>query len=76
MKKYIIFGSIGFELVGLILGCYYLGLYLDKKYQSNGLIFALLSFLALIGWLTRVIWLLRRMQKQEEQENPSGSEQP
>lgn len=73
MKKYIIFASIGFELVGLILGCYYLGRHLDEKYQTKGLIFAGLSFLVLIGWLTRVIWLLRRMQKQEELEEHSGS---
>lgn len=70
IKKYIIFASIGFELVGLILGCYYLGLYLDQKYHSNGLIFVGLSFASLIGWLTRVIWLLRRMQKEEEKNSP------
>lgn len=67
MKKYIIFASIGFELVGLILGCFYLGQYLDQKYQTKGLIFAGLSLACLAGWLWRVIWLLQRMQKQEEE---------
>lgn len=69
MKKYIIFASIGFELVGLIIGCFYLGQYLDQKYNSKGLIFVGLTFMSLIGWLWRVIWLLRRMQKTEEQED-------
>lgn len=72
MKKYIIFASMGFELVGLILGCFFLGQYLDEKYHSKGLIFVGLTMLCLIGWLTRVVWLLRRMQKQEEQEDQAN----
>lgn len=73
MKKYIIFASIGFELVGLILGCFYLGKYLDQKYQTNGLIFVGLVFASLIGWLWRVIWLLRRIQKSEEEEEAGSN---
>lgn len=73
MKKYIIFASIGFELVGLIIGCFYLGQFLDQKYQTKGLIFVGLTFAALIGWLWRVIWLLRRMQKTEEKEEAEAS---
>lgn len=67
MKKYIIFASMGFELVGLIIGCFYLGQLLDQKYQTKGLIFVGLVFAALIGWLIRVIWLLRRFQKSDEE---------
>lgn len=74
MKKYIIFASMGFELVGLILGCFYLGQYLDQKYQSKGLIFVGLVFAALIGWLWRVIWLLRKMQKSEDDQDSHKSE--
>ncbi|MFM6927273.1 MAG: AtpZ/AtpI family protein [Bdellovibrio sp.] len=69
MRKYIIFASIGFELVGLIIGCFYLGEFLDAKYQTKGLIFVGLSMASLVGWLVRVIWLLKRMQDQEEK-NP------
>lgn len=57
----------GFELVGLIVGCFYLGQFLDQKYHTKGLIFVGLVFAALIGWLTRVIWLLRRFQKSDEE---------
>lgn len=65
-NNYIIFASIGFELVGLIVGCFYLGEYLDTKYHTKGLIFVGLSLLCLLGWLFRVIWLLKRIQDQEE----------
>jgi hypothetical protein len=72
MKKYIIFASIGFELVGLIIGCFYLGQVLDEKYHSKGMIFVGLSFAALIGWLWRVIWLLKRLQKEEDDNDRSS----
>jgi F0F1-type ATP synthase assembly protein I len=65
MKKYIIFASIGFELVGLVLGCFFIGQLLDKKYNSKGLIFVGLMIASLIGWLIRVIWLLRRLDETE-----------
>ena len=71
MKRYIIFAAMGFELVALILGCFFLGEYLDKTYHSKGLIFVGLSFLALIGWMIRIIWLVRRIQKQEDKEQGS-----
>lgn len=74
MGKYIIFASIGFELVGLIVGCFYLGQYLDQKYQSGGMIFVGLTFACLIGWLVRVVWLLRRMQKAEDAEEAKASD--
>jgi hypothetical protein len=69
MRKYIIFASIGFELVGLIIGCFYLGEFLDAKYHTKGLIFVGLSMACLVGWLVRVIWLLKRIQDQEDK-NP------
>lgn len=66
MRKYIIFASIGFELVGLIIGCFYLGEFLDSTYHTKGLIFVALSMASLVGWLVRVIWLLKRIQDQED----------
>lgn len=69
MKKYLIFAGMGFELVGLILGAYFVGNHFDNKYQTNGLIFVGLSFAGLIGWLVRVIWLINRLQKQEDRES-------
>ncbi|HEX7674444.1 MAG TPA: AtpZ/AtpI family protein [Bdellovibrio sp.] len=71
MRKYIIFASIGFELVGLILGCFFLDEFLDAKYQTKGLFFVGLSVLSLIGWLVRVIWLLKRFQDEDEKNPPN-----
>ena len=72
MKRYIIFASIGFELVGLIVGCFYIGQILDEKYKTNGMIFVGLSFACLIGWLWRVIWMIRRIQKEDEKAEAGG----
>lgn len=65
MKKYIIFASIGFELVGLIVSAYYFGGILDNKYHTKGLFFVGFSIAGLVGWLIRVIWLLKRLQDDE-----------
>ena len=70
MKRYIIFAAMGFELVALVLGCFFLGEFLDKTYQTKGLIFVGLSFLAIMGWLFRIIWLIRKFQKEDENQGP------
>ena len=76
MKRYIIFASIGFELVGLIIGCFYLGQYIDEKYQTKGLAFVGLSVACLIGWLVRVIWMLQRINKEDEAAEKSNKTKP
>jgi len=76
MKRYIIFASIGFELVGLIVGCFYLGEFLDAKYNTDGMAFVGLSVASLIGWLVRVIWLLQRVQKQDEEAEKRNNTKP
>jgi hypothetical protein len=58
----------GFELVGLILGAYYLGTYLDDKYQGNGLYFVGISLAVLVGWLVQTLFLLSRFAKEDEKE--------
>ena len=68
LGKYLIFASIGFELVGLILGAFYLGNYLDEKYAGGGLYFVVLAFTALIGWLLQIVLFLRKFQKEDEAE--------
>ncbi len=74
MGKYLVFASIGFELVGLVIGCYYLGQVLDEKYQTKGLIFVIMTFFAILGWLVRVLWLLRKFQKNEEAEEKESQQ--
>ena len=74
LAKYLIFASIGFELIGLILGAFYLGSYLDEKYAGNGLYFVVLAFAALIGWLLQIVFFLRRFQKEDEAESESKNQ--
>lgn len=59
----------GFEIVGLIVGSFFLGNAIDKKYQTGGMAFVGLSLFCLVGWLVRVIWLLQKIQKQEDKDN-------
>lgn len=74
MQKFLIFMGIGLEIGFLIVAAQQIGAVLDEKYHSNGLIFVGLSFLMLIGWLIQVIWLLRRFDKEEKNNEPdSGS---
>jgi hypothetical protein len=66
MGKYLVFASMGFELVGLILGAYYFGKYLDGKYNGGGLYFIGLSFGVLIAWLIQILLLVQRFAKDDE----------
>lgn len=69
MKKYLIFISIGFELVGIILAAFYIGEKLDERYHTKGLAFIGLAVVGLISWLVRVVWLLNKIQKSEDKDN-------
>lgn len=70
MKKYIVFVGIGFELVGIMMACIYLGQLIDKTYQTKGLALAGFMFIGLASWLIHVVMLLRRLEKQ----NPEDKE--
>jgi hypothetical protein len=76
MNRYIIFASIGFELVGLIVGCFYLGQYLDAKFNTGGMAFVGLSVACLIGWLVRFIWLFQRIENQDEEADKHKKTKP
>ncbi|MFZ4403269.1 MAG: AtpZ/AtpI family protein [Pseudobdellovibrionaceae bacterium] len=62
-RKILIFASIGFELVGLVLSSVYIGGWLDQSYQGKGLYTVSLILLSLVSWLVRVIWLLKKLEK-------------
>lgn len=71
MQKILVFMGLGLEIGLAIVAAYHIGNLLDQKYQSKGLIFVILAFLLLIGWMIQVIWLVRRLQKDED--NDQGS---
>jgi len=56
----------GFEMVGLILGSYFLGPHVDKFFGWKDLGFVVLSLLCLAGWLFRVIWLIKRIDNSDQ----------
>ena len=68
-NKYIIFTGIGFELIGVILGCLFLGKAIDEKFNSNGLFMVSLSMLGLAGWLFHVVKLAKKLEKNENKES-------
>ncbi len=65
MNKYLIFTSMGFELVGIMLACIYLGQMIDQTYQTKGFGLVALMFIGLFSWLLHMIMLLRRLQKDD-----------
>ncbi|RYZ88881.1 MAG: AtpZ/AtpI family protein [Proteobacteria bacterium] len=71
MSKYLIFASIGFELVGIMLGAIYLGQAIDSTYGTKGIALIVLMFAGLASWLTHLIFLLKRIQKDSD-----NSEEP
>jgi len=65
-SKYLVFAGMGFELVGLILGSAYLGHLMDETYHLQGLGVVGLSVIGLGGWLTHVILLSKKLEKEDE----------
>ncbi len=64
--KYLIFVGLGFELVGLMLACLYIGQWVDQKFGTKGLGLAGFSILALVGWLIHLLQLLKQVEKEDE----------
>lgn len=54
------FAGIGFELAGLIAGASVLGQFLDEKYQQKGIFTVILILLAFVGWIIRLLKLLKK----------------
>jgi len=69
MKKYIVFVGIGFELLGIMMASIYLGQQIDKSYQTKGLALIALSFIGLASWITHVVMLLRRIEKEDSKDD-------
>lgn len=63
--NYLVFAGMGFELVGLIVACLFIGQWFDEKYGTKGLGVAGFSILALVGWLVHLIQLLKSTEKED-----------
>lgn len=70
-NKYLVFVGMGIELVGIIVGCLFVGQLLDQHFQSKGLIMVGLSVTGLAGWLYQIILLTRQIENSEKNQNLS-----
>jgi F0F1-type ATP synthase assembly protein I len=68
MNRYLIFTSIGFELVGIMLASIYLGQMIDEYYKTKGIALIVLMFTGLASWFMHLLFLLRKIQKDEPQD--------
>jgi hypothetical protein len=69
MNKYLVFTSIGFELLGIMMASIYLGQMIDDHYKTRGVALIVLMFTGLVSWFMHLIFLLRRFQKDEPSED-------
>ena len=60
------FVGIGFELVGIQVAMLYIGYQFDQWLNLPGVGLIVLSLAGLISWFYRVILLLRRVEKEDE----------
>ncbi len=72
MDKGIIFLGVGFELVGLCLGGYFLGKYIDdymgwKSAATTGLV-----ILLMLSWFFHLFILLKRFDEDAKSDDPSS----
>lgn len=62
-NKYIVFVGIGFELVGIMVACLYVGKALDEHYGLQGLGMAGISMAGLAGWIVHIVMLTKAMDR-------------
>jgi F0F1-type ATP synthase assembly protein I len=67
MNKYIVFAAMGFELVGIMIGCLFLGQWMDHRFGTKGLAMIGFSVLGLAGWLVHVIQMAKSLDKNSDQ---------
>lgn len=73
-SKGIVFLGIGFELIGLCAGGYFLGQFIDEKMGWNGTAATYLTLLLMISWFWHLIWLLRKFEREaNDSETPPQS---
>jgi hypothetical protein len=59
----IVFFGVGFELMALCIGGYLLGNYIDDYYGWKNTASTYLVLVLMIGWFMHLIYLLRRFEK-------------
>jgi 4-amino-4-deoxy-L-arabinose transferase-like glycosyltransferase len=72
-KTGIVFMGLGFELVAMCAGGYFLGGYVDQFMGWNNKGSTYLVLLLLLGWFVHLIWLLRQFEKNNVDLDPPQS---
>jgi F0F1-type ATP synthase assembly protein I len=74
--KAIVFFGIGFELIGMMVGGFFLGVEIDKYMGWNGYAVIGLVLTLLLAWFIHLIYLLQRFEKSEQADGNSNPPQP
>ena len=67
MKKYLIFATIGIELLVLILVFIKIGQFIDEKFNGQGIFVVIFSFIALMLWAYHIVVLVKKMDKERDE---------
>lgn len=73
MNNGIVFFGIGFELMALCIGGYVLGGYIDQHFGWKNTASTYLVLLLMIGWFVHLIYLLRRFEKDNADDDSKRS---
>lgn len=65
-RTYALLSALAFECVGLVTALVLIGRYFDDKYGWSGKGAAAGAIIAVIGWVTHLIVVLRQLQKEED----------
>lgn len=66
-RRSALFLGMGFEVLGAIVGGYFLGQALDAKYKiMGGYGGPMLAGVGLVGWMIHLILIVRKLEKEDE----------
>lgn len=71
-NKGIVFLGIGFELIAMCVGGYFMGDYIDQQMGWNGFARTYLVLALLVSWFTHLFYLLRKFEREAEDEGDQG----
>jgi hypothetical protein len=73
-KTGIVFMGLGFELVAMVGGGYYMGGFIDEHFGWKNVASTYLVLLLLLGWFVHLIWLLRQFEKNNADSNSNSNQ--
>jgi F0F1-type ATP synthase assembly protein I len=64
--------SLGYECVGALTACVLIGLWADKHFETKGIFTALGAIGGFVGWVVRVVLVLRELAKNSDSSHTDG----